>query len=433
MAAAARERTDVVRIQVDPHTKLGQIPQNFLGLGYEISSVTTPGLLSAKNDAYVRLVRKLGPAGVIRIGGITADYASFSPNGPSVSSPKGSAANLANLRELASFLKATGWKLIWGLNLGTGDVDQAVSEAEAVASEVKENLLAFEIGNEPDLFNRGSSAHRPSSYGYEDWLAEYRRYKSAIRKKLPLVAFAGPDAATVTDWVTQFARDEGNDLELLTHHYYRECAGPTSTLDKLLQPDPKLSPLLAKMHAASAESHVPYRICETNSFCGGGKEGVSDTFGAALWALDFMWKLAEGGCSGVNLETGVNQIGFVSWYSPIAENSAKPEYFAMLAFANGAVGGARVAVTAEAGELNLSAYAARRGDELSVTIINKEADNHAKVTLTAGTNFEVHRVMRLTAPSLSSKDAVTFALARTEKELSVPAASAVVVSGKIKS
>jgi hypothetical protein len=61
---------------------------------------------------------------------------------------------------------------------------------------------------------------------------------------------------------------------------------------------------------------------------------VSDTFGSALWVLDFLWKLAYAGCAGVNMETGVNQLGFVSLYSPIADNSAKPEYYGLLAFAH---------------------------------------------------------------------------------------------------
>ena len=304
------------RLTIDTRRKAGVTPTDFLGLGYEISSVSTPGLLSSQNRPYTRLIRTLGPAGTIRVGGITADYATFAPNAEPVSAPKGSVVNLSNLHDLASILQATGWNLIWCLNLGTGNADQAVSEAQAVTAEVKDRLLAFEVGNEPDLFNRGSSSHRPAAYSYADYLDEYRRYKAAIRAKLPNAPFAAPDAATNTDWVTRFAGDEGSDLKLLTHHYYRECASAASTLDKLLKPDPKLAPLLDKLSAATAVSHVPYRICETNSFCGGGKPGVSDTFGASLWALDFLWKLASAGCAGVNMETGVNQLGFVSSYFP---------------------------------------------------------------------------------------------------------------------
>ena len=65
------------------------IPPDFLGLGYEISSVARPGLLSRTNNVYVQLVRTLGFDGVVRVGGNTADYARYSPAAQAVSSPFG--------------------------------------------------------------------------------------------------------------------------------------------------------------------------------------------------------------------------------------------------------------------------------------------------------------------------------------------------------
>ncbi len=397
-----------VRIQVDTNRKLGVIAPDFIGLGYEISSVAD-GPLSARNRRYVKLVRRLSQKGVIRIGGNTSDYSSFAATGSAVSAPKATVVNQASLQALGTFLDATGWRLIWGLNLGNGTVQNAVAEAEAVAAAAGDKLLAFEIGNEPDLFGHGA-AHRPRSYGYEDYLREYRTYKAAIRRKLPEAPFAGPDAASATDWVTRFASDEGKDLKLLTHHYYRECANPTSTLARLLHPDPKLRPELDKLKAASAASRVPYRICETNSFCGGGKPGVSDTFGAALWALDFMLALAWADAAGVNMETGVNQLGWISWYSPIGDNqrgayAVKPEYYGMLAFAQ-AVSGHRLASDLDDGGLNLTAYATGDETRICVTVVNKDASSEASVTVTCDREMRKGTLMRLTGPSLESKQGV---------------------------
>lgn len=402
-----------VRVEVDVERKLGTIPRDFMGLGYEISSVAIPDLLSAGNRTYVQLVQTLSPAGVIRVGGNTSDYSRFAPEGKAVSEPKGTVVNSANFEQLATFLNATDWRLIWGLNLGSTDERQAVAEAEAVVNAVRNKLLALEIGNEPDLFGRGT-AHRPKNYDYEAFLKEFRRYKTAIRAKLPNVRFAGPDAATATDWVTRFAAAEGSGVKLLTHHYYRQCAGPTSTLDKLLHVDPKLGPMLAILRTASQNASVPYRICETNSFCGGGQPGVSDTFGAALWVLDFMFTLAYAGCTGVNMETGVNQLGFVSSYSPIRRNEqgryiATPIYYGMLAFAH-ASQGQRLAVRCDAAGANVTAYAVLEGRTgLSVTVINKETVADAGVDLSAAKQWHSGQVFRLSAPSLQSKDRVTFA------------------------
>ena len=126
---------------------------------------------------------------------------------------------------------------------------------------------------------------------------------------MPAIPLAGPDVAVLTDWVTEFAADEGKDVALLTRHYYRESQNPASTIDKLLSVDPNLQPMLHQMRAASQSCGAPYRICEANSFSGGGKPGVSDTLASALWVLDYMFTLAACGCSGINISSDTNVSG----------------------------------------------------------------------------------------------------------------------------
>lgn len=439
-----------IRISLDATRTMGTIPSNFTGLGYEISSVSTNNLLSSANHTYVQLVRTLGHSGVIRVGGNTSDYARFDPQGKLVATPKGSVINQDSLRQLGSFLEATGWQLIWGLNLGGGTQQNAIDEARAVAEIAKDKLLAFEIGNEPDLF--AHEGHRPHGYNYQNHLEEYRRFKSAIRAALPGIPFAGPDAALENDWVQRFAKDEGSDLKLLTHHYYRGGAGnPTSTLDQLLHRDPKLISLLQTLNDTSEQAHLPFRICETNSFSGGGKPGVSNTFGSALWMLDYMLTVAWGGGSGVNIETGVNQLDFISSYSPIDDNgrgiySAAPGYYGMLAFAY-AGQGEKLALDYDPGPLNLTAYATlQQPHRITVTIVNKDAVRGAEIELSPKQHLSRATAMRLSGPSLESHQGVTFAgaavttdgtwnPAKTEPirlhensgKVHVPAASAVVV------
>ena len=404
-----------VRVRLDPKRTLAVIPPDFIGLGYEISSVARPGLLNAHNSVYVQLVRTLGAQGVIRVGGNTADYASYSANGAPLSSPEGKAGSVVNdavLRDLGTFLDATGWKLIWALNLGNGKLENAIAEAKAVSAATRGQLLAFEIGNEPDLFSR-RAGHRRDGYGYEDYLREYRTWRDALRKAIPQIALAGPDAAVATEWVTRFAADEGKDVKLLTHHYYREGQNPTSSIDKLLHPDPKLDPMLEKLKAASESCGAPYRICETNSFSGGGKPGVSDTLAAALWVLDFMFLLASGGCAGVNMETGVNQRGFISSYSPISDDEqghywAAPEYYGMLAFAQCGMGRI-IGSTVEAGSRNIVVHATQADQNRTlVTLINKEAASDAVVAIEGlRESSRTLTVMRLSGPSLEGKLSIT--------------------------
>jgi hypothetical protein len=443
----------LLRLTVDPERVFGTIPPDFIGLGYEISSIAKVGLLSGRNRAYVQWVRALGTQGVIRVGGNTSDYSTFSPEGQAASAPQPQATvvNAASISDLGEFLEATGWKLIWGLNLGRGTPQQAVEEARAVAASAKGKLLALEVGNEPDLFDR---AHRPQGYGYEQFHEEYRRYRDAVRAKLPGVPFAGPDVAVKTDWVSRFAADEGRDIKLLTHHYYAEGPpqNPASTIENLLRPNEKLTRILAQCRSASRSASLPYRICETNSCFGGGKPGVSDTFASALWGLDFLFTLAAADASGANLETGVNHLGFISSYSPIGEDeqgdySAKPLYYGMLAFAQ-ASRGRRVSVQYDAGNLNVKAYAVLGDDRLLwVTLINKEASQGVQVSIVGARAFASGSLLRLTAPSLESQKDVTlggftvaadgqwaasrreqFAIRRGECVIPVPAASAALVT-----
>ena len=398
-------------VTVRPDQQLGMIAPDFMGLGYEISSVSRPGLLSRGNRVYVQLVRTLSARGVVRIGGNTADYAKYSPNAAAISSARGTIVNDAVLKDLGGFLEATGWKLIWALDLGQGTEADAIAEARIISSISGERLLAFEIGNEPDLFARAK--HRKPEFGYEDWLAEYRRYKAALRREFPRIPFAGPDAAGKTDWVTRFAADEGKDSVLLTHHYYREGQNPSSSIEKLLGVDPKLQAQLTALKAASQACGAPYRICEVNSFSGGGRPGVSDTMAGALWALDYMFTLAANGCAGVNMETGVNHLDFISSYSPIGDDehghySAKPEYYGMLAFSL-AGKGQLLAVETSANSLDIKAYATQLvKTSLTLTLINKGA-----AAATSACNFGEHvkakqaSLVRLASPAIDAKTGIT--------------------------
>ena len=407
IGSAARAAGQVA-ISVDASRTVGAIAPDYMGLGYEISSVAIPGLLSAKNTPYVSLVKALGSRGVIRIGGNTSDFSTYAANGAPVSLPKGSVVTEANLIELRGFLDALDWKLIWGLNLGADKLDNAVEEARAVARIFGDRLIALEIGNEPDLFPNQN--HRPKGYDFAQWLSDYRRYKAALRAVLPNMALAGPDLAGSVDWMEQFARQE-SDIALLTaHHYITGQANPAATLDTLLAPNLRYRDALARFQAASKQSGKPWRMCETASFSGGGKEGVSNTFAAALWALDYLLELASYGCAGVNMETGVNHLGWISHYTPIGDDlkgtySAAPEFYGLLAFAQ-LPKGELLGVNYQAGGIDFSAYAVRRGRETCVAVINKDQHQDAMVAI-QGIGPKEGRVMRLTGPSLAATNGVT--------------------------
>jgi hypothetical protein len=390
------------------------IPANFIGLGYEMSSVASRGLLSAENEKYVRLVQGLASEGVLRVGGIVANYTRFEPQGLAIAEPTNTVITLATLEQFAKFLEKTNWTTIWSLNFSQGGLPAAIEEARAVSRILGKKLLALEIGNEVDSYGRGQRQMRELPYEYENYRGEYRTWHKAIADAVPGVSFAAPDTASNVEWVERMALDANGEVQLLTTHYYRN-GQKRGSAEQLMLPDPRLPDVLKRLRAASQESRIPWRMCETNSFSGGGRPGVSDTFLGALWTLDFMLLLATNGCAGVNMETGVNQLGFVSSYSPIQDdghgiNSAGVPYYGMLAFSK-AFSSCREALPLQFDPkgANLTAYAmGASGKVQSVVIVNREPsqDFHLKID---ALGLRSASVQRLSAPSADATTGITFA------------------------
>jgi Glycosyl hydrolase family 79 C-terminal beta domain len=414
--AGMAHAADAVSIQIHPQRLLRRLPGDFIGLGFEASAVAVPGFLSSGNRAYVQLVRNLG-RGVIRIGGNVSDYTRYEVGAAPAWGYKATVLNYESLRQLRGFLDATGWKLIWGLNLGTGTVENAVAAARAVTELMGDRLVAFQIGNEPDLFVL--AGHRAAPYGYGEWLTQYRRFKAAIRAALPGARFAGPDISDAgVAWVEAFARDEGGEAAMLTaHHYIAGKDNLASTHALLLRDEIRFQQNnLARFQASAVKAGISWRMSETATLYGGGKKGVSDSFASALWVLDYLFVLAGHGAAGANLQTGINHLGRLSYYSPLTDDQkgnygAAPGYYGLLAFAQVSQGDL-VAVDLNKSGVNLTAYAVREeGGIISVAVINKDINRDAAVAISGAPQGEA-QAMRLAAPSVSALSGVTLGGAR---------------------
>ncbi len=388
------------------------LPPNFIGLGYEMSSVAPLGLLSASNARYVELIRGLGQEGVLRVGGIVANYTRYEPNGTIKTEPQNTVITRASLEQLSAFLEQTGWSVIWSVNFAQGSVEQAVEEVQAVAAILGPRLVAIELGNEVEAYQNGEKPWRKPPYTYEAYRAEYKDWHAAIVTAVPGVPFAAPDTAANVEWVERMAVDAKGTVQLLTTHYYRAGQNRGSA-EELLRPDPRLMQALQRLRIASQQSGIPWRMCETNSFSGGGLPGVSDTFFAALWTLDYMLLLAEYGCSGVNIETGMNQLGFVSYYSPIEDdgkglNWAGASYYGMLAFAAARRGCNEILPVEVRGSADgLTAYALGAVNKVRTVVVINRRESDASVSVAGlGLGRRVE-AMRLRASAGTSTTGVT--------------------------
>jgi hypothetical protein len=402
------------------------IPTDFLGLSYETAQLSHPEYFSTKNDGLAGFLRPLGH-GVLRIGGNSSEYAFWTPhpatNGAAPSSapvgpdkghhpPANTQTTPESIRNLRQFLDMVDWRAMYGLNFGKGTPQQAAEEAAFVSETLGDRLISFQIGNEDDLFP--GNGLRPKGYSYQDFAKEWKTFYDSVKARVPQAKFAGPDTAGTSDWLVQFARQFGKEIVELSTHYYAlgPVSDPSMTIQRLLSSDnSRWVSGAPKIRQAMAESHLPYRLTETNSCYGGGKPGVSNTFASSLWALDLMFQLLAIGGSGINFHGG----GY-GWYAPIVgtlENGflARPEYYALLLMAQ-LLGGRVVASQLDAGEAGplFVAYAARDAQgRLRAVAINKDGEKNVRLKLQADSSGERVSLERLIAPSLDDEQDTTFA------------------------
>jgi hypothetical protein len=382
------------------------VPPDFAGLSFESALLAANDYFTPTNRSLIGLIRRLAPRGVIRIGGNTSEKtvwrldAAYEPD-RYVITPR-------DIDRLAAFLRVLDWQLIYGLNLARGTPDEAAAEASYVAQAIGAGLIAFQIGNEPDGFGRWSGV-RPRGYDFNAFLDEWRVFHAAMRTRLPRAPFAGPDVAAETSWVAPFAQAAPEGLVLLTRHYYADgpASDPKVTLAKLLRSAPAVEPILATLEQASRSYSLPYRIAETNSVYQGGRSGVSDTFGAALWGAELMFQVAVKGGAGINFHTGDTSV-----YTPIApadegRHRAQPLYYGMLVFTQ-ACRGELISTQFAPHSSEVAAFAAREGERLRVTLINKSIEANVCVRVDPGRVFRGGTVLRLLGPSVDAKTGVTF-------------------------
>jgi len=197
---------------------------------------------------------------------------------------------------------------------------------------------------------------------------------------------------------------------LLSMHYYRANGqSPSSTIELLVSyPDTNLQKDLVPLNAAAQVAGVPFRMAETNSFYNGGAPNVSDAYASALWVIDHLFTIAQGGSVGVNLHGGGNGDG----YTAIADNSGvvvevRPEYYGVLLCAL-AGQGALLGTTISAGSLNTSAYTVQNSAlQLSLIINNKDETQNLQFTVTCPEAVQSATLQVLTGPSLSATTGVT--------------------------
>ena len=445
--APADASTRLATVSVETARLGSLIPRDFIGYSLEVSTagqgigafqgaaaggsaasaeeaVYALGRPGAPNAGYFRLMRNLG-AGILRLGGNSQDNSCWAR--AEAPHPDGCAAELTgpDLRLFGEAARASGWKLIVGLNLKQNAPSWALREVtEGVAREIPRPLVfALEPGNEPDLFSR--TPYRAAGYAAADQAQEFSAYVRALRADPVGRRYALVGPATCCGWrdpagLATFIDGVGRaNLTWITVHNYSEttCNGRQVSIGRLLSPelmdrfDREAKPLAA----LARERGLPIAMAETNSASCGGMPGVSNAFASTLWGLDYAFSLADDGYVGVAFHTSYRPGGGSS-YNPVDtyvrrdsagtvryRNVAEPLYYALYLFGRHASGAHLVPALVET-RANLRAWAVSRcgGCAVAVFVLNKDSSASGPVRVHLARRMGSGTLLLLRAPSLAS-------------------------------
>lgn len=418
------------RVTIAAHASTVPVPPSFLGFSTEYWALPPWASQMPLLERVLSLVHVAGGGPMIlRVGGDSADHSFWEPH--DLHLPRWAftiePAWLAQARRLVTQL---GVRLILDLNLITDSPAQATQWAQAAEAALpRGSIVAFEVGNEPDIYSRHAwltitageqylGRALPSALTPADYVHDFDAYTRALAQVAPHVMLAGPALARPTahaGWVGTLIAGARRSLGIVTVHRYplSGCVHRPSdiypTVGRLLSPQlsegmaAALRPVIDTAHDAG----LPVRMTELNSVNCGGRAGVSDTFATALWAPDALFALLHAGVDGVNLHVRADTIN-----APFALTAggldARPLLYGLIFFARALGPGAQLVmpVTQARRSLNLEAYGVRTGtNTLNVVLIDK-GRRSIRVALRLPATADAN-VQRLTAPSAASRSGVT--------------------------
>jgi hypothetical protein len=325
--------------------------------------------------------------------------------------------------------------------LGIAQVGQAI---------LGDYLIGLQAGNEPDLYVK--HGHRNASYGPYDYFGEFGALVAAMNdtadnKNRDLLI--GPNIAT-GDWTPEMVWNTGfqtsysaNLAALAVEHYPTDnCfaqfgigtprTGQEMFSSYLNHTSGQLivAPYLNSTNIAQSVGK-PFLMLETNTASCGGFAGLSDSFGAALWGLDYALTMAFSNFSTALFHVGGQSV-FYNPFTPPPTNQSTfhqwtigPIYYSSLVMAEvlGSSNQSQVLdLNANGGNIFTPGYAIyENGTPMRVALFNYMTDPTGANDYTAtisigggqtgqnnGTPGQV-KVKYLVAPSVSTKANYTWA------------------------
>lgn len=399
--------------------------EGFVGLSFEVNLLAQPALTAGNLAQYLK---SLGH-GVLRFGGNQVDKAFWTSTGEKPPAWALTTLTPKELERLATLAKASGWKVILGVNLKHKDPARAADEVAAAKRVLGDALVAIEVGNEPNYYYKEVPGYTPAQYH-----ADFETYREAIAKTAPGVGLLGPSggsASNAVEYLTEFAKRQKDNphrnLESLSAHFYPACgkSTPTPTMTDLLSLafQEKIRVRVQTLVDSAKPLGVKTRLTEANSLTCGGVDGVSDRYGSALWAVDQALFIASLGVTAENFHSNIAVCGGPkppgSAYTPFcAANAAdqaagklipQPELYALLLLRE--LGTGAFVPVESSDPATLRAYALRNGDGRLRLVLDNLQDpasaHERKVTIELDGKYSKADFLRMSGPALDAKDGIT--------------------------
>ncbi|MCJ1287531.1 hypothetical protein MMC26_006883 [Xylographa opegraphella] len=367
---------------VVPPTASQPIPEAFISFAIEFGhfpdfagNLSTPNIFS--NNLLNNIGNLTGTKPYIRVGGTSADEALYnvslqttavtrtSKNKPSTGPlPNGiSSIEIGNVF-FESYSTWPDTKYTHAFSLGLASIStvgwSSLLSTVPIACKALGNgkLLWWEYGNEPDLYSN-SNPGGPQKLRWGPWGdSEYvSQWQNGTRHIKDVLTQACQDMATAdaygyiapSFWVPDnneltiagtfsSGLNVDNDIKLISfHNYIGSTSDPGISLQgTLLNHTNTMQSIAQKLDQYSflANTSIPFIISETNSLSDIGTPGISDTFGAALWTMDYNLWSASQNISRVHMQQGTNF--YYNAWQPIQSNmpvATKPPYYGSIAAA----------------------------------------------------------------------------------------------------
>ncbi|GFP54341.1 hypothetical protein ACSS6W_002056 [Trichoderma asperelloides] len=301
-----------------------------------------------------------------------------------------------------------------------------------LACKALEGQLEFwEVGNEPDLY---IGSRRPSSYNAANYAAEWvnttQHFESYLKTACPSlggrIKYIAPSLSSpgAKLKINAIFPDEGSSAtskisQVSVHNYMGGATSPGVTLQNTLMSHTAVVNSITNHvnYAKTSTISADYIIGEHNSLYGGGASGLSDVFGAALWAMEFsLYAASTGVIKRIHFHQSVGS-PYAAWVPSGTLNTNAPYYGKLAAstfLANSNVIEVQTLALNKDADKD-SGYAAYINGELRrVAVLNLRQYNSGSgtrpnqtytVQVGAGTSW---KSQRLTAAGATDKSGVTF-------------------------